>query len=134
MGRYDLKRQRRSKVFKEITDLFIAPLALKRSKRQSYKNFIKEFFCVSTRIIKEYKVTEGFIMPGLLKLTPQVKLPNRGHKNIKKGARILVRYDKTMPGTVEVEHTCTPGGKPEVFELRDIEWVMIKSNLRKAVD
>lgn len=126
-----LKQNRRSKYFKEIADLFVLPIAQHRSKNESYKNFLKRFFCLNTRIIQEYIVKTSFKLPGICKVAPNIKMITRGHRKIKEGSDILFRQDKTIPGIVEIEHTCTPGGSPEVFELREIEWIMIKGNLRR---
>jgi len=130
MNGKNLKRQMRSKSFRQIANLFIGPLVLNKPKRYSYHQFLSKIFCLKTRTIKQYQVKASFDLSGALQVAPLLVVPGRGHTIIRKDALILVRHDTTMPEKYELEHTCTPGRKPQVFELTLLEWAVIQEYIK----
>jgi len=124
------RRNFRSKVFHQIYHDFIWPLRRYKSRHQSYKDWLREVFCVQTRSILQYRVIESFRLPGKLFAAPRIPIAGLGHRDIRKGAMVYVRHDITMPDRYDVEHTCTPGRKAEVFLLTDLEWKSIRKKLK----
>lgn len=120
-----------ARIIQDIIALFIKPLMQHRPDGMDPEVFLGEIFHLRERDIIRYKTTKGFKIPGLLKLTANVKIQGVGNRKVRKGAVLWVRTDSTRPGVVEVETFVGRGKETLWFEMTDVEWIRIRQNVRR---
>ena len=120
-----------SSALHRICELFIYPLIKLRPEHIGYREWTEALFCLDTRHIIRYHVIENFTMPGYYYRTPNILAPFAGKRAARNGMHLWLRYDTTMPETLDVELTGR-GKKAQVFKLSTVQWGYIKQFISPA--
>jgi hypothetical protein len=112
---------------KEMWQRFFIPLLAYKPEDSHLKQWLEDkIFQIHERPIRQYRVKNPFLMPGLFAVIPNEKIQGLGERKVRKGSRLFVRIEPN--GTFQVEDN-----KEQVFELTLLEWNAIATNL-KALD
>lgn len=115
-----------SKVTASIFDLALKPFAeycYKVRGMNSLYVILELFFHIEDRIIADAIATSDFKMPGNI-MHGNVAVPGTGVRDVLEGKHLLIRFDKTQPGFVEIQHDM--GLTEQMFRLTDIEFAGIE--------
>lgn len=111
---------------KLLYKLFYLPLIKFRPAAYHYRDFIDKVFCVLDREILCYKTTK----PISFKLTIPGSDIKEHKAELKKGQRIWIRYDKTMPKYRDIEFSVGYNDKYIWGKINTYQWNKIRRGVK----
>lgn len=115
-----------------IYRLFFGPIIQNhKPKQMEIDAFMEELFDFKNRDITRYVARRHFVLPGLYRLAPNMKVQGIGYRDVKAGTEVFVRRDARNPDTIDVEFMGGQGGKDQVFALSLSEWNHVAPHLRE---
>jgi len=123
-------RQQKETYIHDIGDILVRPIVNAKPRAISLSVWLEKMFHVDEREIYRFEVIKPFKMPGELKVTNGFKmLQGVGPTWVREGVVLIVRTDKRYPEIVDVEGPIGVGRKDLWYQMSDIDFIRIKSNL-----
>lgn len=119
----------RMKEFKKskLGSLFILKIMKCRPEGVDVYIWLELIFGLHEREIVQYETVRSFVIPGLYKPVPHVRVG--GYKiprTVPQSQRVWVRLDEKYPNVIDFEAPIAIGNEPRIFQLNREEWDHIK--------
>lgn len=116
-----------------IYKYFFGPLIINhKPKQMEIDAFMEEIFDFKNRDITRFVAVRDFVLPGILRAAPNMKIQGIGYRDVKEGTELYVRKDAREPDVIDVEFFGGQGGKDQVFCLDKSQWEYVALCLQEA--
>lgn len=115
--------------------MFISKIVDARPQGVELAQWLELIFGLHERDIIQYESLRNFIVPGLFKPAPQVRIAGlKIPRNVHARQRVWVRFDLKYPNVIDLEAPIAHGNEPRLFQLTRPEWDHVKMWLTPVTD